>query len=226
MKKKLILFTILFVVIYGTKAQKNDAFNVYLGYFNKTNLPIDTRIYMKFKRDDSKIIPDNLALNFLYKNDTNKQHYYLQLISDITQKITFSGYVKYSVWAAEHYYLNNYVFITYERSRQDEGEQYYLTSFTNEGLLCDSLLVLSSNDEGEWVDWICSKIYQNQIFVFHYSRDIKIKNTKITVNTYQIDEKTGAFSLKNQEIFNSKYTIDDFNGKNEKCISEDPFYRY
>jgi hypothetical protein len=227
MKKMMILFTMLFATTYSANSQSNNDFGSYLSYFKKTESPVSTRNYMKRKRVDKKIIPENLDLKYLCKNDTSKMHYFLELTDMETQKTTFSGYITYVTSAAEYYYFNDFVFTTYERSRRDEGEQYYLSSFTKTGLLCDSLLVLSSNDEGEWVDWTCSKILKDKIIVFHYSGDyIKKMETEITISAYQVDDKTGKFILKKQETVESKCTIDDFNGNGEKCLNEDPYNRY
>jgi hypothetical protein len=227
MIKKFFIVTILFAMVYISKAQNQDEFKTFLSYFNKTALPIDTRTYMKRKRGENKILPANLNLKYICKNDSSKTYYFHELVSDDTQEISFSGYRTYVIGAADYYSNNNLIFTTYQRARQDDGKMYYLASFTQTGWLCDSILVLSTNPEGEFVDWNCSKISGDKILVFHYSGDFTKKmKTEITVNTYSVDEKTGRFILEKQELFESKCTIDDFNGKAEKCLIEDPFYKY
>jgi len=226
MKLTIGLLALVLTTSCNAKSQTIDEFDYFLSFYKKTALPIDTRNYMKRTRDDNKVLPDSLNLKYICKSDSNNLYYFLELVSDDTQEITFSGNRTYIIGAGEYYSNKDLIFTTYQRKRQDEGKMYYLASFDKSGLLCDSLLVLSTNPEGDFVYWICSKILEDKILVFEYKADYSQEmKTDITLNVYR-SNNTGKFILEKKEFFESDCSIDEFNGKMEKCIDEDPYYKF
>lgn len=225
------ILTITFIIFLAfTRAaisqNAHDSFDAFLKYFKSTSLPIDTRNYMERKRGDNMILPDDLNLRYICGNDSNKLFYFLELTSDDSQEITFSGNRKYLVGASEFFRINDLIFITYQRKRQDEGKMYYLAIYQNVGIFKDSLLVLGTNPEGEFYDWICSKISEQKVLIFHYKYDFTSKITTINLLTYKIDSKAGEFILINNEVLESNCSIEDFYNRKENCIASDPFNNY
>lgn len=221
------LFALVLMTSCNSLSQTKNEFDYFLSFYKKTELPIDTRNYMNRTRGDNKVLPDSLNLKYICKNDSDKLYYFLELVSDDTQEITFSGNRNYVIGAADYYSDKDLIFITYQRKRQDEGKMYYLASFNKSGLMCDSLLVLSTNPEGDFVYWVCSKIFEDKILVFEYKADYsQVMKTAITLNVYRTNNKTGQFILEEKELFESDCSIDDFNGKTEKCRVDDPYYKF
>lgn len=240
--KQLAFLLILHIITYNTFSQNNQnietkkllskvldkKFSEFLGTFPDEQLPINTKnlnndgYYSKFA-----IVKNKLSLKFIFHNVIEDQKYYYSFVDQETQRTT-EGFKNYDIRAIFKFTFANFFIICYSKFDQTES-MYVLNSYDVNGILKDSLIINNKEGETEYFLYEASYINPNlniSRYIYEINPDIynkkkyidkNLPQSKITMENFEFDAKSGKFEKKGQSVKFNKCSVDDFASGNNEC---------